>query len=147
MVDSLRIFAAEVTRVAKEVGTDGRLGGQAYVTNVAGEWKSLVDSVNRMCGNLTDQVRSIAKATTAVARGDLSQKVDIEASGEVLQLVVTINEMVDRLATFASEVTRVAREVGTKGNLGVIATVDDIDGTWEEITYVPSRSSPVLERD
>ncbi|BGP55628.1 hypothetical protein JCM8202_004889 [Rhodotorula sphaerocarpa] len=134
MVDSLRIFAAEVTRVAKEVGTDGRLGGQAYVTNVAGEWKSLVDSVNRMCGNLTDQVRSIAKATTAVARGDLSQKVDIEASGEVLQLVVTINEMVDRLATFASEVTRVAREVGTKGNLGVIATVDDIDGTWEEIT-------------
>ena len=87
-----------------------------------------------MCGNLTDQVRSIAKATTAVARGDLSQKVMIEANGEVLQLVVTINEMVDRLATFASEVTRVAHEVGTKGNLGVMAKVDDIEGTWEEIT-------------
>ncbi|KWU47185.1 hypothetical protein RHOSPDRAFT_28182 [Rhodotorula sp. JG-1b] len=134
MVDSLRLFAAEVTRVAKEVGTDGQLGGQAYVINVSGEWKSLVDSVNQMCGNLTDQVRSIAKATTAVARGDLSQKVMIEANGEVLQLVVTINEMVDRLATFASEVTRVAHEVGTKGNLGVMAKVDDIEGTWEEIT-------------
>ncbi|GAA6003765.1 uncharacterized protein JCM10292_003365 [Rhodotorula paludigena] len=134
MVDSLRLFAAEVTRVAKEVGTDGQLGGQAYVINVSGEWKSLVDSVNQMCGNLTDQVRSIAKATTAVARGDLSQKVTIEASGEVLQLVVTINEMVDRLATFASEVTRVAHEVGTKGNLGVTAKVDNIEGTWEEIT-------------
>lgn len=97
MVDSLRLFAAEVTRVAKEVGTDGQLGGQAYVINVSGEWKSLVDSVNQMCGNLTDQVRSIAKATTAVAKGDLTQKVMIEANGEVLQLVVTINEMVDRV--------------------------------------------------
>ncbi|CEQ39469.1 SPOSA6832_01001, partial [Sporobolomyces salmonicolor] len=134
MVDSLRLFAAEVTRVAKEVGTDGQLGGQAYVINVSGEWKSLVDSVNQMCGNLTDQVRSIAKATTAVARGDLSQKVTIEANGEVLQLVVTINSMVDRLATFASEVTRVAHEVGTKGNLGVTAKVDNIEGTWQEIT-------------
>ncbi|GAA6060110.1 hypothetical protein JCM10212_003518 [Sporobolomyces blumeae] len=134
MVDSLRLFAAEVTRVAKEVGTDGQLGGQAYVINVSGEWKSLVDSVNQMCGNLTDQVRSIAKATTAVARGDLSQKVTIEANGEVLQLVVTINSMVDRLATFASEVTRVAHEVGTKGNLGVTAKVDNLDGTWQEIT-------------
>ncbi|GAA6047457.1 hypothetical protein NBRC10513_003991 [Rhodotorula toruloides] len=134
MVDSLRLFAAEVTRVAKEVGTDGQLGGQAYVSNVSGEWKSLVDTVNVMCGNLTDQVRSIAKATTAVARGDLSQKVTIEANGEVLQLVVTINEMVDRLATFASEVTRVAHEVGTKGNLGVTAKVDNIEGTWQEIT-------------
>lgn len=161
MVDSLRLFAAEVTRVAKEVGTDGQLGGQAYVINVSGEWKSLVDSVNQMCGNLTDQVRSIAKATTAVAKGDLTQKVMIEANGEVLQLVVTINEMVDRvraylslslvslscaatnelrsrarpqLATFASEVTRVAHEVGTKGNLGVTAKVDNIEGTWQEIT-------------
>lgn len=97
MVDSLRLFAAEVTRVAKEVGIDGQLGGQAYVVNVSGEWKSLVDSVNQMAGNLTDQVRSIAKATTAVARGDLSQKVTIEANGEVLRLVNTINSMVDRV--------------------------------------------------
>ncbi|KAM0791386.1 hypothetical protein ACM66B_005851 [Microbotryomycetes sp. NB124-2] len=134
MVDSLRLFAAEVTRVAKEVGIDGQLGGQAYVVNVSGEWKSLVDSVNQMAGNLTSQVRSIAKATTAVARGDLSQKVTIEANGEVLRLVITINSMVDRLATFASEVTRVAHEVGTKGNLGVIAKVDNIEGTWQEIT-------------
>ncbi|KAK4054453.1 histidine kinase osmosensor [Microbotryomycetes sp. JL201] len=134
MVDSLRLFAAEVTRVAKEVGIDGQLGGQAYVVNVSGEWKSLVDSVNQMAGNLTNQVRSIAKATTAVARGDLSQKVTIEANGEVLRLVITINSMVDRLATFASEVTRVAHEVGTKGNLGVIAKVDNIEGTWQEIT-------------
>ncbi|KAL8281120.1 hypothetical protein RQP46_006478 [Phenoliferia psychrophenolica] len=134
MVDSLRLFAAEVTRVAKEVGIDGQLGGQAYVVNVSGEWKSLVDSVNQMAGNLTDQVRSIAKATTAVARGDLSQKVTIEANGEVLRLVITINSMVDRLATFASEVTRVAHEVGTKGNLGVTAKVDNIEGTWQEIT-------------
>ncbi|ORY89440.1 hypothetical protein BCR35DRAFT_300626 [Leucosporidium creatinivorum] len=134
MVDSLRLFAAEVTRVAKEVGIDGQLGGQAYVVNVSGEWKSLVDSVNQMAGNLTDQVRSIAKATTAVARGDLSQKVTIEANGEVLRLVNTINSMVDRLATFASEVTRVAHEVGTKGNLGVTAKVDNIEGTWQEIT-------------
>ena len=121
--------------------------------NVSGEWKSLVDSVNQMAGNLTDQVRSIAKATTAVARGDLSQKVTIEANGEVLRLVNTINSMVDRvsrhdfvledlpltsprsqLATFASEVTRVAHEVGTKGNLGVTAKVDNIEGTWQEIT-------------
>ncbi|GAA5939996.1 hypothetical protein JCM10213_004903 [Rhodosporidiobolus nylandii] len=134
MVDSLRLFAAEVTRVAKEVGTDGQLGGQAYVSNVSGEWKSLVESVNMMCSNLTNQVRSIAKATTAVARGDLTQKVVIEANGEVLQLVLTINAMVDSLATFASEVTRVAHEVGTKGNLGVTAKVDNIEGTWQEIT-------------
>ncbi|SCV72010.1 BQ2448_4704 [Microbotryum intermedium] len=134
MVNSLRLFAAEVTRVAKEVGIDGQLGGQAYVLNVSGEWKSLVDSVNQMAGNLTDQVRSIAKATTAVARGDLSQKVTIAADGEVLRLVDTINSMVDRLATFAAEVTRVAHEVGTKGNLGVTAKVDNIEGTWQEIT-------------
>ncbi|BGP70820.1 histidine kinase osmosensor [Rhodotorula toruloides] len=135
MVDSLRLFAAEVTRVAKEVGSDGQLGGQAHVSNVSG------DTVNVMCGNLTDQVRSIAKATTAVARADLSQKVTIGEHGEVLQLVVTINEMVDRLATFAafaSEVTRVAHQVGTKGNLGVTAKVDDIEGTWQEITYARS---------
>src|SRR5712692_3473396 len=118
MVDQLRGFAAEVTRVAREVGTDGKLGGQAIVPGVAGTWKDLTDNVNSMCGNLTDQVRNIAQVTTAVARGDLSRKITVNVSGEILQLKDTINTMVDQLNAFAGEVTRVAREVGTEGRLG-----------------------------
>ncbi|KAH8922829.1 hypothetical protein BT69DRAFT_1312550 [Atractiella rhizophila] len=134
MVDSLRTFAAEVTRVAREVGTEGRLGGQANVEGVQGEWRNLTDSVNGMAKNLTAQVRSIAAATTAVAKGDLSLKVTTEAAGEILTLAHTINSMIDRLRIFATEVTRVAREVGTKGNLGVTANVDNVEGSWQEIT-------------
>ncbi|CAD6583762.1 MAG: histidine kinase osmosensor [Cyphobasidiales sp. Tagirdzhanova-0007] len=134
MVDSLRMFAAEVTRVAREVGTDGILGGQAEVAGVSGEWRGLTDSVNTMSRRITEQVRSIAVATTAVASGDLGVKVHIEAAGEIAALCHTINDMIDRLSIFAAEVTRVAREVGTKGNLGVTAKVDNIDGTWQEIT-------------
>ena len=134
MVDSLRQFAAEVTRVAREVGTDGILGGQAQVVSVSGEWRSLTDNVNTMSRRITEQVRSIARATTAVASGDLSVKVHIEAAGEIAALCKTINDMIDRLSIFAAEVTRVAHEVGTKGNLGVTAKVDNIDGTWQEIT-------------
>ena len=118
MVDQLRSFASEVTRVAREVGTDGKLGGQAIVPGVAGTWKDLTDSVNAMCGNLTDQVRNIAQVTTAVARGDLSRKITVDVRGEILELKDTINTMVDQLNAFASEVTRVAREVGTEGKLG-----------------------------
>ncbi|MBV9062677.1 MAG: HAMP domain-containing protein, partial [Alphaproteobacteria bacterium] len=118
MVDQLRSFASEVTRVAREVGTDGKLGGQALVPGVAGTWKDLTDSVNAMCGNLTDQVRNIAQVTTAVARGDLTQKITADAKGEILELKNTINTMVDQLSSFADEVTRVAREVGTEGKLG-----------------------------
>ena len=118
MVDQLRSFASEVTRVAREVGTDGKLGGQAIVPGVAGTWKDLTDSVNAMCGNLTDQVRNIAQVTTAVARGDLSRKITVDVRGEILELKDTINTMVDQLNGFASEVTRVAREVGTEGKLG-----------------------------
>ena len=115
MVDQLRSFASEVTRVAREVGTEGKLGGQALVPGVAGTWKDLTDSVNAMCGNLTDQVRNIAQVTTAVARGDLSRKITVDVRGEILELKDTINTMVDQLNAFASEVTRVAREVGTEG--------------------------------
>ena len=115
MVDQLRSFASEVTRVAREVGTEGKLGGQAMVPGVAGTWKDLTDSVNAMCGNLTDQVRNIAQVTTAVARGDLSRKITVDVRGEILELKDTINTMVDQLNAFASEVTRVAREVGTEG--------------------------------
>src|SRR5439155_225963 len=118
MVDQLRSFAGEVTRVAKEVGTDGKLGGQADVKGVSGTWKDLTDNVNGLAGNVTDQVRNIAKVTTAVANGDLSQKISVEARGEILALKDTINTMVDQLRSFASEVTRVAREVGTEGRLG-----------------------------
>ena len=118
MVDQLRSFASEVTRVAREVGTEGKLGGQALVPGVAGTWKDLTDSVNAMCGNLTDQVRNIAQVTTAVARGDLSRKITVDVRGEILELKDTINTMVDQLGSFASEVTRVAREVGTEGKLG-----------------------------
>src|ERR1700716_4293849 len=134
MVDQLRSFASEVTRVAREVGTDGKLGGQAIVPGVAGTWKDLTDSVNAMCGNLTDQVRNIADVTTAVARGDLSKKITVNVSGEILQLKDTINTMVDQLNGFAGEVTRVAREVGTEGKLGGQAQVPGVAGTWKDLT-------------
>jgi HAMP domain-containing protein/CheY-like chemotaxis protein len=134
MVDQLRSFASEVTRVAREVGTDGKLGGQAIVPGVAGTWKDLTDSVNAMCGNLTDQVRNIAHVTTAVARGDLSRKITVDVRGEILELKDTINTMVDQLNAFASEVTRVAREVGTEGRLGGQANVPGVAGTWKDLT-------------
>jgi HAMP domain-containing protein/CheY-like chemotaxis protein/signal transduction histidine kinase len=134
MVDQLRSFASEVTRVAREVGTDGKLGGQAIVPGVAGTWKDLTDSVNAMCGNLTDQVRNIAHVTTAVARGDLSRKITVDVRGEILELKDTINTMVDQLNAFASEVTRVAREVGTEGKLGGQAQVPGVGGTWKDLT-------------
>ncbi len=134
MVDQLRSFASEVTRVAREVGTDGKLGGQAIVPGVAGTWKDLTDSVNAMCGNLTDQVRNIAQVTTAVARGDLSRKIAVDVKGEILELKNTINTMVDQLNAFAGEVTRVAREVGTEGRLGGQAQVPGVAGTWKDLT-------------
>ncbi|HYV20238.1 MAG TPA: HAMP domain-containing protein [Verrucomicrobiae bacterium] len=134
MVDQLRSFASEVTRVAGEVGTDGRLGGQAVVPGVAGMWKDLTDSVNAMARNLTDQVRNIAEVTTAVARGDLSRKITVDVRGEILELKNTINTMVDQLNAFASEVTRVAREVGTDGKLGGQAQVPGVAGTWKDLT-------------
>ena len=134
MVDQLRSFASEVTRVAREVGTEGKLGGQATVPGVAGTWKDLTDSVNAMCGNLTDQVRNIAQVTTAVARGDLSRKITVDVRGEILELKDTINTMVDQLNSFASEVTRVAREVGTDGKLGGQAGVPGVAGTWKDLT-------------
>jgi signal transduction histidine kinase/HAMP domain-containing protein/ActR/RegA family two-component response regulator len=134
MVDQLRTFAAEATRVAKEVGTDGKLGGQALVPGVAGTWKDLTDNVNLLAGNLTSQVRNIALVTTAVANGDLSQKITVDAEGEVLKLKNTVNAMVDQLRTFAAEVTRVAREVGTDGKLGGQAQVPGVAGTWKDLT-------------
>jgi len=134
MVDQLNSFAAEVTRVAKEVGTEGKLGGQAFVKGVSGTWKDLTDNVNQLASNLTNQVRNIAKVTTAVATGDLSQKITVEAEGEILELKSTINTMVDRLNSFAAEVTRVAREVGTEGKLGGQADVKGVSGTWKDLT-------------
>ncbi|HEX6993243.1 MAG TPA: HAMP domain-containing protein, partial [Gammaproteobacteria bacterium] len=134
MVDQLNSFAAEVTRVAREVGTEGKLGGQAKVPGVAGTWKDLTDNVNSMAGNLTAQVRNIAEVTTAVARGDLSRKITVDVQGEILELKNTINTMVDQLNSFASEVTRVAREVGTEGKLGGQATVPGVAGTWKGLT-------------
>src|SRR5207244_2842845 len=149
MVDQLRSFASEVTRVAREVGTDGKLGGQAIVPGVAGTWKDLTDSVNAMCGNLTAQVRNIANVTasnltahvrniadvaTAIAGGDLSKKITVNVSGEILQLKETLNTMVDQLNAFAGEVTRVAREVGTDGRLGGQANVLGVAGTWKDLT-------------
>jgi len=134
MVDQLRSFASEVTRVAREVGTDGKLGGQAVVPGVAGTWKDLTDSVNAMAGNLTAQVRNIAEVTTAVARGDLSRKITVDVKGEILELKDTINTMVDQLNAFAGEVTRVAREVGTEGKLGGQANVPGVAGTWKDLT-------------
>jgi HAMP domain-containing protein/signal transduction histidine kinase/DNA-binding response OmpR family regulator len=134
MVEQLGNFSAEVTRVAREVGTEGKLGGQAKVKGVAGTWKDLTDSVNSMAGNLTDQVRNIADVTTAVAKGDLSKKIDVDVKGEFLTLKNTINTMVDQLRSFASEVTRVAREVGTEGSLGGQARVEGVSGTWKDLT-------------
>ncbi|MCX5400158.1 HAMP domain-containing protein [Streptomyces sp. NBC_00102] len=134
MVDQLSAFAEQVTRVAREVGTDGRLGGQAQVPGVAGVWRDLTDSVNGMAGNLTDQVRNIAQVATAVARGDLSQKIDVDARGEILELKNTLNTMVDQLSAFAEQVTRVAREVGTDGRLGGQAEVQGVSGTWKDLT-------------
>ena len=134
MVDQLRSFASEVTRVAREVGTEGILGGQAKVEGVSGTWKDLTDSVNSMASNLTSQVRNIAAVTTAVANGDLSKKITVKVKGEILELKKTINTMVDQLSSFASEVTRVAREVGTEGKLGGQADVKGVAGTWKDLT-------------
>jgi signal transduction histidine kinase/HAMP domain-containing protein/CheY-like chemotaxis protein len=134
MADQLDLFTSEVTRVAREVGTEGKLGGQAYVPGVSGTWKDLTDSVNAMAGNLTAQVRGIAQVATAVARGDLSQKIDVHARGEILELKSTLNTMVDQLSSFADEVTRVAREVGTEGRLGGQADVKGVAGTWKDLT-------------
>jgi len=134
MVEQLRSFAAEVTRVAREVGTDGKLGGQANVSGVAGTWKDLTDNVNLLAANLTTQVRNVAEVTTAVARGDLSRKITVDVKGEVLELKLTINTMVDQLNAFAAEVTRVAREVGTEGKLGGQAKVPGVAGTWKDLT-------------
>src|SRR4051794_31851358 len=134
MVDQLRAFAAEVTRVAREVGSQGMLGGQARVAGVSGVWADLTDNVNFMASNLTTQVRNIADVTTAVANGDLTRKITVKASGEVAALAETINRMVDQLSSFADEVTRVAREVGTEGQLGGQANVKGVSGTWKDLT-------------
>src|SRR4028119_1124243 len=134
MVDQLNGFASEVSRVAREVGTEGRLGGQAQVGGVAGTWKDLTDSVNYMASNLTAQVRNIVDVTKAVAAGDLSRKITVDVRGEMLELKNTINTMVDQLNSFASEVTRVAREVGTEGVLGGQAQVRGVGGTWKDLT-------------
>src|SRR5581483_11300637 len=134
MVGQLSSFASEVTRVAREVGTEGKLGGQAVVKDVAGVWKDLTDNVNFMAGNLTNQVRNIAGVTTAVARGDLSTKITVDARGEILELKNTVNIMVDQLNAFAAEVTRVAREVGTEGKLGGQAEVRGVAGVWKDLT-------------
>src|SRR5207302_1528648 len=134
MVDQLRAFASEVTRVAREVGTEGKLGGQAVVPGVAGTWKDLTDNVNSMDRKRTDQGRNIANVTTAVANGDLGKKITVDVQGEILELKDTINTMVDQLGSFASEVTRVAREVGTEGQLGGQAVVKGVAGTWKDLT-------------
>src|SRR5205823_6068502 len=134
MVGQLNAFSSEVTRVAREVGTEGKLGGQAHVRGVAGVWKDLTDSVNLMAGNLTSQVRNIAEVTTAIANGDLSKKITVDVRGEILELKNTINTMVDQLNAFGNEVTRVAREVGTEGRLGGQADVKGVGGVWKELT-------------
>src|SRR5207249_3055817 len=134
MVDQLSSFVSEVTRVAREVGTEGKLGGQAEVKGVAGTWKDLTHDVMLISSNLTSQVRNIAEVTTAVAHGDLSKKITVDVRGEVLELKNTINTMVDQLSSFASEVTRVAREVGTEGKLGGQADVKGVGGTWKDLT-------------
>ena len=134
MVEQLRTFAGRGHRVAKEVGTEGKLGGQAEVKGVAGTWKDLTDNVNLLAGNLTNQVRNIAQVTTAVANGDLSQKITVDVRGEILELKNTINAMVEQLRTFAAEVTRVAKEVGTEGKLGGQAQVPGVAGTWKDLT-------------
>src|SRR5205823_3272559 len=132
--DQLNGFASEVSRVAREVGTDGKLGGQAQVPGVAGTWKDLTDNVNSMASNLTNQVRSIADVTTAVARGDLSRKITVDVTGEILELLHRRTSMLDQLNGFASEVSRVAREVGTEGKLGGQAVVPGVAGTWKDLT-------------
>src|SRR4051812_44484825 len=134
MADQLSLFTSEVTRVAREVGSEGQLGGQAKVPGVSGTWKDLTDSVNAMAGNLTTQVRDIAQVATAVAKGDLSQKIDVDARGEILELKDTVNTMVDQLSSFADEVTRVAREVGSEGRLGGQAQVPGVGGVWRDLT-------------
>jgi len=134
MVEKLRMFAAEVTRVSKEVGVEGKLGGQAFVPSVGGTWKDLTDNVNIMASNLTTQVRSIAQVTKAVADGDLSKKIEVETRGEILDLKNTVNNMVDQLNVFSAEVTRVAKEVGTEGKLGGQAVVPSVGGTWKDLT-------------
>ncbi|WP_345714238.1 HAMP domain-containing protein, partial [Kineococcus glutinatus] len=134
MVDQLSSFADEVTRVAREVGTEGRLGGQAQVKGVSGTWRDLTDNVNFMAANLTGQVRNIAQVATAVAQGDLSQKITVDAQGEILGLKNVVNTMVDQLSGFAAEVTRVAREVGTEGKLAGQAQVKGVSGTWRDLT-------------
>src|SRR5437773_2309490 len=134
MVDQLNGFASEVSRVAREVGTEGKLGGQAVVKGVAGTWKDLTDNVNSMASNLTGQVRNIADVATAIAKGDLSSKITVEVKGEILELKNTVNTMVDRLNAFASEVSRVAREVGSEGILGGQAAVEGVAGTWKDLT-------------
>src|SRR5204862_469838 len=134
MVDQLSSFADEVTRVAREVGTEGILGGQAHVKGVSGTWKDLTDNVNAMADNLTNQVRNIADVTTAVARGDLTQKITVDVQGEILELKNTINTMVDRHSLFEDEVTRLARQGGTEGELGGQAEVEGVGGTWKDLT-------------
>ncbi|MBU1262879.1 HAMP domain-containing protein [bacterium] len=134
MINQLSTFSSEVTRVAREVGTDGKLGGQAEVKGVSGTWKELTESVNRMAGNLTSQVRNIAEVTTGVAQGNLSRKITVDAKGEILELKDTINRMVDQLSTFAAEVTMVAVEVGIEGKLGGQASVPGAAGTWKDLT-------------
>src|SRR5207244_3717502 len=134
MVDQLSSFADEVTRVAREVGTEGKLGGQAQVRGVSGTWKDLTDNVNFMAGNLTSQVRSLAQVATAVAKGDLSQKITVDAKGEVMGRATCMKSVVDQLSSFADEVTRVAREVGTEGKLGGQAQVKGVSGTWKDLT-------------
>src|SRR3989440_5422 len=134
MTDTLAIFAEQVTSVAREVGTEGKLGGQAEGPNAAGTWKDLTESVNLMASNLTNQVRNIADVTTAVANGDLSQQITVDVKGEILELKNTINTMVGQLSSFADQVTRVAREVGTEGKLGGQAEVEGVSGTWRDLT-------------
>ncbi|MFL6619264.1 MAG: HAMP domain-containing protein, partial [Povalibacter sp.] len=134
MIEQMSAFTSEVTRVAREVGTEGKLGGQAVVPGVAGTWKDLTDSVNSMAGNLTGQVRNIAEVATAIARGDLSRKITVDVKGEILELKETVNTMVDQLNGFSAEVTRVAREVGTEGKLGGQAEVKDVSGVWKDLT-------------
>ncbi|MFD5461881.1 HAMP domain-containing protein [Kitasatospora sp. NPDC127059] len=146
MVDTLSVFADEVTRVAREVGTEGILGGQARLPNVAGTWKDLTDSVNFMAHNLTSQVRNIAQVTTAVAGGDLTRKIDVDARGEILELKTTVNTMVEQLSSFAAEVTRVAREVGTEGRLGGQAEVEGVSGTWKRLTETVNELAGNLTR-
>jgi signal transduction histidine kinase/HAMP domain-containing protein len=146
MVDQLSAFAGEVTRVAREVGTEGMLGGQATVPNVAGTWKDLTDNVNSMANNLTNQVRNIAQVTTAVAKGDLTKKIDVDARGEILELKTTINTMVDQLSSFTAELTRVAREVGREGRLGGQAEVEGVSGTWKRLTENVNELAGALTR-